>query len=69
MQFEKQTIAFNKDGICSACEYASVKLKPIGSKERSFLFELLEPYRSNDGSYDVLVPVVAEKIVLSKHIF
>ena len=52
----KQTIAFNKQGICSACSFNSEK-KSIDWKEReNQLFKLLEPYRSQDGSYDVLVP-------------
>lgn len=53
---KKQTIAFNKDGICSACEYASIKTETDWKQREELLFELLEPYRSNDGSYDVLVP-------------
>lgn len=52
----KETIAFDKDGVCSACSFNSEK-KEINWKEREEkLFELLEPHRSTDGSYDVLVP-------------
>jgi N-acetyl sugar amidotransferase len=52
----KKTIAFNEAGVCSACSFNSDK-KDIDWKEREEkLFELLEPYRSVDGSYDVLVP-------------
>ena len=52
----KETILFNDKGICSACDFNSDK-KKINWKEREAkLFELLSPYRSNDGSYDVLVP-------------
>jgi len=52
----KKTIAFNEYGICSACSFSSDK-KDINWKEREEkLFELLESYRSKDGSYDVLVP-------------
>ena len=52
----KKTIAFNEVGVCSACSFNSDK-KDIDWKEREEkLFELLEPYRSLDGSYDVLVP-------------
>ncbi len=52
----KKTIAFDNDGICSACSFNKEK-KEINWKEREEkLFELLEPYRSTDGSYDVLVP-------------
>jgi len=53
---KKETIVFNEDGVCSACSFNTEK-KGINWKEREEkLFELLEPYRSNDGGYDVLVP-------------
>ena len=53
---KKETIVFDEDGICSACSFSSEK-KEINWKEREEkLFELLAPYKSNDGSYDVLVP-------------
>ena len=53
---DKKTIAFNEEGVCSACSFNFDK-KSIDWKEREKnLFELLEPYRSKDGSYDVLVP-------------
>jgi N-acetyl sugar amidotransferase len=52
----KETIAFNDKGVCSACSFNADK-KMIDWKDREKkLFELLEPYRSTDGSYDVLVP-------------
>jgi len=45
-----------KDGICDACQFSDIK-KEIDWDERSkLLFELLEPYRSKDGSHDVIVP-------------
>lgn len=53
---DKSTIAFDINGICSACNFSANK-KDINWKDReNQLFELLEPYRSKDGSYDVLVP-------------
>lgn len=53
---KKETIAFSEEGICSACLFNGEK-KEIDWKEREKkLFELLEPYRSHDGGYDVLVP-------------
>jgi N-acetyl sugar amidotransferase len=53
---KKDTIAFNEEGVCSACGY-NIEKKDIDWKDREDrLFELLEPYRRNDGSYDVLVP-------------
>ena len=52
----KETIAFDENGICSACKFNEEK-KDIDWKEREDkLFELLKPYRSKDGSYDILVP-------------
>jgi len=53
---KKETIAFDEEGICSACSFNFDK-KSIDWKVREKkLFELLESYRSKDGSYDVLVP-------------
>jgi N-acetyl sugar amidotransferase len=52
----KKTIAFDAEGVCDACRYNELK-KNIDWKEREkLLFEILEPYRSKDGSYDVIVP-------------
>jgi N-acetyl sugar amidotransferase len=52
----KETISFDADGVCSACNF-TVDKGNINWKEREEkLFELLSPYRKNDGSYDVLVP-------------
>tara|TARA_B110000003_G_scaffold192670_1_gene191451 strand:+ start:4748 stop:5950 length:1203 start_codon:yes stop_codon:yes gene_type:complete len=54
---QKKTIEFDKEGICSACNYNKQKNEKIDWKEREQkLFELLEPYRSKTGDYDVLVP-------------
>tara|TARA_B100000989_G_scaffold50686_1_gene33547 strand:+ start:1430 stop:2635 length:1206 start_codon:yes stop_codon:yes gene_type:complete len=53
----KETIEFDSNGVCSACNYSKKKTKEIDWKYREEkLFELLEPYRSRDGDYDVLVP-------------
>ncbi len=52
---KKETVEFT-DGICSACKINFSK-KDIDYKEREKeLIELLKKYKSNDGSYDVLVP-------------
>ena len=54
---EKKTIKFNKDGICDACNYASLKNNEVDWEEReSKLINLLDKFRSRNGSYDVLVP-------------
>ncbi len=52
----KKTISFNDKGVCSACNF-NIDKKDIDWKEREEkLFELLEPYRSINGDYDILVP-------------
>jgi N-acetyl sugar amidotransferase len=53
---KKETIQFNKEGVCSACSHSSNKTEIDWSLREKELFKLLEPYRSNDGSYDILVP-------------
>jgi len=54
---KKQVISFNEDGIRSACLYHEEKELGIDWPEREKkLLELLDKYRSNDGSYDVIVP-------------
>ena len=53
----KQVITFNDDGICSACVYHEEKETGIDwiTREQK-LVELLAKFRSDDGSYDVIVP-------------
>lgn len=54
---KKETIAFDDDGVCSACRYHEMKDGQIDWTERErMLVELLDRHRSNDGSYDVIVP-------------
>ena len=54
---KKSVIAFNNEGICSACEYHDLKESKIDWIERDEkLKKLLAKFRSNDGSYDVIVP-------------
>lgn len=54
---QRPRITFDNNGVCSACNYAEYKRKKIdwNIREQEFL-KLLDEYRSNDGSYDVLVP-------------
>lgn len=48
---------FNEDGICSACQWAYEKDNVIDWRKREAeLIQLCDKYRSNDGSYDVVVP-------------
>ena len=54
---KKQPISFDKNGVCDACKYAEKKHTEVDWKEREAeLVQLLEKYRSRNGSYDVLVP-------------
>lgn len=54
---KKEVINFDDDGVCSACVYHDAKETNIDWKEREDkLEELLSKFRSNDGSYDVIVP-------------
>jgi N-acetyl sugar amidotransferase len=53
----KQTIAFDADGVCDACRFAERKRSAIAwGERRAELDELCDRFRSNDGSYDCLVP-------------
>lgn len=59
---QRPRIIFNKEGVCSACEYAYRKNHVIDwdAHERE-LRELLDKYRSTDGSYDCIVPASGGK--------
>jgi N-acetyl sugar amidotransferase len=53
----KRTIHFDENGICDACLFARKKAGTIDWDEREYaLRELCDRYRSNNGSYDCLVP-------------
>ena len=53
----KPTISFNKNGVCAACQYKEIKDRNIDwDKREKELQQLCDKYRSNDGSYDCLVP-------------
>ena len=54
---QRPRVRFDKDGICGGCNYAYKKHRLIDWKQREEEFwAFLEPYRSKDGSYDVIVP-------------
>lgn len=54
---KKKVINFNQEGICSACSYHNEKEKGIDWNLRDDkLRSLLDRFRRNDGSYDVIVP-------------
>jgi N-acetyl sugar amidotransferase len=53
---KKKVLAFDKNGICDACNYNELK-KSINWNERELeLKELCNKFRRNDGRYDVVVP-------------
>ncbi len=52
----KKTIYFNEQGICGACSYYESKSKIDWNAREKELRDILDQYRSTDGSYDVLVP-------------
>ncbi len=54
---KKETISFGDNGICEACNYNLTKEKKINWVDREKqLIKLLNKFRRNDGSYDVIVP-------------
>jgi N-acetyl sugar amidotransferase len=54
-------INFDEEGVCAACRYNEIKNNiDWGERERK-LKDLLDKYRKNDGSYDVIVPASGGK--------
>lgn len=54
---KKETIAFDEEGICTACRYADIKEKEINWEQREAeLIQLCNQYRSRQGNYDCIVP-------------
>lgn len=51
-------IKFDEEGVCSACRFCDAKFDGTidWKKREGELLELLDKYRSTDGSYDCLVP-------------
>lgn len=56
IQTKKKTLAFNEEGICDACRANEQKEQIDWQKRETELLQLLDKYRSKDGSYDCLVP-------------
>src|SRR6266568_4930171 len=53
----KQTLRFDENGICDACNYARMKDEVVDWDEREReLRELCDRHRRADGRYDVIVP-------------
>ena len=62
MSNQRPRIGFDENGICSACNFADFKKNRIDWKKREEeLLQLLDKFRKNDGSYDVLVPASGGK--------
>jgi N-acetyl sugar amidotransferase len=54
---KKQTINFQDNGVCDACNYSETKEKEIDwPKREAQLVDVLNKYRRKDGGYDVIVP-------------
>jgi N-acetyl sugar amidotransferase len=54
---QRPRITFDKQGVCSACNFAKFKKNEINWTEREKeLMTLLDKHRKSDGSYDVIVP-------------
>lgn len=52
----KPTIAFDEEGVCSACRYAERKAKIDWRERERQLVELCAQHRSHTGAYDCIVP-------------
>ena len=53
---KKKTLNIDEEGICDACRNADQKEKIDWTHREKELLELLDKYRSKDGSYDCMVP-------------
>lgn len=53
---KKPTVAFDHEGVCSACRVAELKNTIDWVERERQLRELCDRYRSRNGSYDCLVP-------------
>lgn len=51
-----RTIEFDDQGICDACRFAEQKERIDWSRREKELVELLDQHRSQDGTYDCIVP-------------
>jgi N-acetyl sugar amidotransferase len=53
---KKKTLHFDDEGVCDACRNAEIKEQIDWKKREDELLQLLDKYRSKDGSYDCMVP-------------
>ena len=62
---QRPRITFDKNGICSACNFAKFKQSEINWKERKEeLNKLCDLHRKKDGSHDVIVLAAVVKMVV-----
>lgn len=54
-------ISFDAEGVCSACRFAESKAATDWTAREAELRRLCERHRSNNGSFDVIVPVSGGK--------
>ena len=54
-------IEFNQEEVCAACQYEEMKREIDWNEREKLLLDLLDKYRRNDGSYDVIVPASGGK--------
>ncbi len=58
----KPDLFFDDEGVCSACRYFELRGEVDWAARRAELVEVLDRYRSEDGSnYDCIVPVSGGK--------
>ncbi|MBP9819902.1 N-acetyl sugar amidotransferase [Candidatus Woesebacteria bacterium] len=53
---KKETLKFDKRGVCDACQFAEQKEKIDWQTREKELLQLLDTYRRSDGQYDCIVP-------------
>ena len=54
---QRPRITFDKDGVCSACNFAEFKKNNCDWEAREEeLIKLCDKHRKNNGEYDVIVP-------------
>lgn len=56
LETKKVTLNIDEDGICDACKFSFEKEKIDWKKREKELLKLLDKYRSENGSYDCMVP-------------
>jgi len=66
----KDTLIFNEDGVCEACQFAEKKKIIDWENREKELQELCDRFRRNDGRYDVIIPGSGGKdSVKAAHLF